>query len=252
MIEERELVTSDLVAKLLASGFSRVPVFRRDRAHVIGFILVRDILTLGGHASPVDSLRLRRLPHVASDTGCFELLQRFKQGQSHMALVVASDLVTPLGVVTLFNILELLLGSIADEFDHDEASGVGPPRMLARSVSRRLGPPLEHRQHVNDAAIVDARLDVAGQLASGESARAAARDDRDAAARDPEQRQRQHQRRRAVAAAAASRTRTCRQRWRRRRWATVATVCTRATATMSASGSSRVKTATAALDARAA
>jgi hypothetical protein len=141
MVEERELVSSDLVAKLLGAGFSRVPVFRRDRAHVIGFILVRDILTLGGHAAPVDSLRLRRLPHVASDTGCFELLQRFKQGQSHMALVVASDLVTPLGVVTLFNILELLLGSIADEFDHDEASGVGPPRMLARSASRRLGPP---------------------------------------------------------------------------------------------------------------
>jgi hypothetical protein len=142
MLEERDIVNSDLVAKLLAAGFSRVPVYRRDRAHVIGFILVRDILTLGGHAAPVDSLRLRRLPHVASDTSCFELLQRFKQGQSHMALVVGTDLVTPLGVVTLFNILELLLGSIADEIDHDEASGVGPPRMLARSASRRLGPPM--------------------------------------------------------------------------------------------------------------
>jgi metal transporter CNNM len=153
MIEEHELVTSELVGKLLASGFSRIPVFRRDRAHIIGFILVRDILTLGGHASPVDSLRLRRLPHVPSDTGCFEMLQRFKQGQSHMALVVASDLVTPVGIVTLVNILELLLGSIADEADHDTASGIGPPRMLARNLSRRPGHAPPSIGHISDAAM---------------------------------------------------------------------------------------------------
>jgi metal transporter CNNM len=143
MLEEGELITVALVETILAKGFSRVPIFRRERGHVIGFVLVRDLLTLFGKSvdKPValGQLRVRRMIQVASQLSAFELLQRFKLGHAHIALVVARDLVTPIGVVCLSDVLELVVGAISDERDHDDQTGVGPPPLLAHGVSRRHG-----------------------------------------------------------------------------------------------------------------
>ena len=105
-------------------GYSRYPLLDEHEA-VVGVVHVKDLLL----EPPGDdfSARLRRLAREVhrfrEETPALEVLRRFRQGAPHLALVDDFE-GTMDGFVTLEDVLEAMLGEIADEYEPRRAGQV--------------------------------------------------------------------------------------------------------------------------------
>jgi CBS domain containing-hemolysin-like protein len=101
------------------TGHTRFPVVEPDGGldAVVGLLHVKDILseTLESRETELRS-RARPLPSVSDATAVDELLLKLRRERHHMALVV-DEHGTAIGVVTLEDVLEEIVGEIEDEFD---------------------------------------------------------------------------------------------------------------------------------------
>ena len=108
----------DLVLK---NKFSRLPVYRGDLDHCVGILHEKDLLA-ALYADRRDALVTEFVgsAHFVPETSrAAALLRRMQREQFHMAIVVDEHGSTS-GLVTLENLLEELVGNIADEHDADE------------------------------------------------------------------------------------------------------------------------------------
>ncbi|MET3106292.1 CBS domain containing-hemolysin-like protein [Oxalobacteraceae bacterium GrIS 2.11] len=101
--------------------FSRYPYFDLDRKKVLGMIHLKDLFLaqMSGQAMPDLSGYLRQVEFVPPNLPVLELLRRFRQGAPHFALVGHKGQ-TPLGFLTLDNLLSALVGQIRDEFRQND------------------------------------------------------------------------------------------------------------------------------------
>jgi putative hemolysin len=111
------LSVSDAVAKLRTARFSRVPLFGESANDVRGIVLVRDLLEATIHDSSVELVSQIALPAVIVDanTRSDELLPELLKRRIHLAVVQRDG--KTIGVVSLENVLEELVGDIKDERD---------------------------------------------------------------------------------------------------------------------------------------
>ncbi|WP_373320406.1 hemolysin family protein [Virgisporangium aurantiacum] len=93
------------------TGWSRFPVVERATRRVLGFVHVKDILGIVGaqRREPIPPELIRPLPVVAGDRTLAELLLAMRKERRHMMLV--SEARTPLGVVTLDDVLMAVVGT---------------------------------------------------------------------------------------------------------------------------------------------
>jgi CBS domain containing-hemolysin-like protein len=107
----------ELAARLAQSAYSRVPVYEGTPDAIVGIVHAFDVLTTGGEVLPPV------LPvHVATpDTPCNDLLVAMLRTRRHLAVVRDPGGPT-LGIVTLEDVLEELVGEIRDEHDEQEDS----------------------------------------------------------------------------------------------------------------------------------
>lgn len=110
--------TADLARAIAQSAYSRVPVYRGDPDHILGMVHVFDVLKAGLDSRPA----LRRVAFAPGTKHCNVLLFEMLRGRLHLA-VVQDESGRTLGIVTLEDLLEELVGDIRDE--HDEPQ---PPR----------------------------------------------------------------------------------------------------------------------------
>jgi CBS domain containing-hemolysin-like protein len=91
--------------------WSRFPVVDRTARRVLGFVHVKDILGIVGaqRREPIPPELIRPLPVVVGDRTLAELLLAMRKERRHMMLV--SDARTPLGVVTLDDVLMAVVGT---------------------------------------------------------------------------------------------------------------------------------------------
>lgn len=91
--------------------WSRFPVVERATRRVLGFVHVKDMLGIVGaqRREPIPLELIRPLPVVAGDRTLAELLLAMRKERRHMMLV--SDARTPLGVVTLDDVLMAVTGT---------------------------------------------------------------------------------------------------------------------------------------------
>jgi putative hemolysin len=101
-------------AQIAESAFSRVPVYRRDPDHIVGMYHAFDVLKQQDGQIP-----LRTVAHAPASTPCNELLFRMLRQRLHLAVVEDAE-GKMLGIATLEDLLEELVGDIRDE--HDEPS----------------------------------------------------------------------------------------------------------------------------------
>jgi CBS domain containing-hemolysin-like protein len=103
------------VHRIVASGYSRVPVHRGSLDAVDGMVYSKDLLAPWRSEALIvlDDL-IRPLPRVRPDTPLGALLRDFRQGHHHMALVAEAG-GKVLGLVTLQDTLEAIVGDIARE-----------------------------------------------------------------------------------------------------------------------------------------
>ncbi|MGB3966092.1 MAG: hemolysin family protein [Planctomycetota bacterium] len=111
----------EAVQKALEHGFSRYPVYRERIDEVVGIFYVKDALRLAHDdtgklaATPLQTM-LRQPLFVPETTGAAQLLRRFQAGNQHMAIVI-DEYGTTVGLVTVEDVLEQIVGDIGDEYD---------------------------------------------------------------------------------------------------------------------------------------
>ena len=109
-----EQPAADALSAALAAAHSRFPVGRGSVDHVIGIVHLRDLIS-AKPGTPVSELVAE--PHVvpaAKDLGA--LLRELREDRRTMA-VIADEYGRTLGLVTLEDVLEQLVGEIDDEYD---------------------------------------------------------------------------------------------------------------------------------------
>jgi magnesium and cobalt exporter, CNNM family len=109
----------DNVKKALASRHTRFPLCRGHLDNSIGLIHIKELIPLMRDPNP-DLLRIRReLIPVPEMMSLEKLLSLFLNKHAHLAIVV-DEFGGTVGMVTLENVLEELVGDIQDEFDTEK------------------------------------------------------------------------------------------------------------------------------------
>jgi putative hemolysin len=118
---EDEALLGDALAVFRRTGFSRLPVYHQDPDRVVGVLLLKDILVgaLPGHLEIQTAADVMRPPYFVPETKqILGLLTEMRATRNHMAIVV-DEYGGTAGVVTIEDIVEEVIGEIADEFDRD-------------------------------------------------------------------------------------------------------------------------------------
>lgn len=107
--------------KIVGEGFSRLPVYRGDLDKVEGVLYAKDALeALHRGTSDVGVAQIMRPAHFVPQTNkATSLLREMQREKFHLAIVV-DEYGSTAGLVTLENLLEQLVGDIADEHEHEE------------------------------------------------------------------------------------------------------------------------------------
>lgn len=109
---------------VIASGRTRMPVYEDSLDNIVGILYVKDLMTLLQNPErPNDASVLRKILRetwmIPATRQIDELLKDFLLRRCHMAIVV-DEFQQTLGVVTIEDALEEIVGEIADELDVDE------------------------------------------------------------------------------------------------------------------------------------
>jgi CBS domain containing-hemolysin-like protein len=102
------------------AGHTRYPLCEDDLTTVIGMIHVKDLFRSGSAANGRLDLRkwARDVPFLPETLGLDALLVEFQRNRIHMAMLL-DEYGSVVGMVTLENVLEELVGPIQDEFDRE-------------------------------------------------------------------------------------------------------------------------------------
>jgi len=146
----------EFVRAALAAPVTRVPLWRNSPENIIGVLhakdLLRAILNVGGDLSNVDVMSIATPPWFVPDTRpLLEQLKAFRRRKTQLALVV-DEYGEVMGLVTLEDILEEIVGDIEDEHDIVVA-GVRP--QLDGSVNVDGGVPIRDLNRAMDWSLPD-------------------------------------------------------------------------------------------------
>ena len=105
----------EAIALIRGRGFSRLPVFRDRVLNVVGLVTAMDLLRRGAAAAAVKDL-MRPATYVPETKRVDDLLREMQRGRIQQAIVV-DEYGGAVGIVTLEDILEQIVGEIQDEHD---------------------------------------------------------------------------------------------------------------------------------------
>ncbi|MBV8562035.1 MAG: HlyC/CorC family transporter, partial [Actinobacteria bacterium] len=117
-----DMPPEEVLAVVLDSPYTRYPVYRESLDDVVGVLHVRDLFTAiyERGIAKVELEQLLRQAYVVPETkDLASLLQEFRKTSNHFAIVV-DEYGALVGVVTLEDLLEEIVGEIEDEFDVPE------------------------------------------------------------------------------------------------------------------------------------
>lgn len=110
--------TKEEIASVFAeTGFSRIPVYEGDIDHIIGILYLKDFHNYVYHTDRDVSSIIRPALYITEGKLIGQLLKELQKQKSHIA-VVLDEFGGTVGIVTMEDILEQLVGEIWDE--HDE------------------------------------------------------------------------------------------------------------------------------------
>lgn len=109
----------DIIEQALASPYTRIPLWQGSTENIVGVIHIKALLGIQGDlkTSPVRILDIADKPwFIPENIDLLEQLKLFREKRRHFAVVV-DEYGALLGVVTLEDILEEIVGEITDEHD---------------------------------------------------------------------------------------------------------------------------------------
>ncbi len=119
-----DVAAEDALRTVLDSPFTRYPVYRESLDDIVGILHVRDLFGAlnGPEGAPVVLEQLLRPAYVVPETKDLgALLGEFRRTNQHLAVVV-DEYGATMGIVTLEDLLEEIVGDIEDEFDLPDES----------------------------------------------------------------------------------------------------------------------------------
>ncbi|HTM52243.1 MAG TPA: hemolysin family protein [Bryobacteraceae bacterium] len=125
-----EATLEEALRTMIEHQHSRIPVYRGKPEQIVGVLFYKDMLALWASRRAaitagrrVPEFRIQKLMHkymVAPETKpVVSMLEEFKEGKAHMAMVV-DEFGTIVGLVTVEDVLEQIVGEIEDEYDVKE------------------------------------------------------------------------------------------------------------------------------------
>ena len=110
-----------IVGEILASPHTRMPVWRDETDNIVGILHTKDLLRalheVDNDATRIDIMKVARKPWFVPDTTTLQdQMNAFLRRKAHIAIVV-DEYGDVQGLVTLEDILEVIVGDIADEHD---------------------------------------------------------------------------------------------------------------------------------------
>ncbi|GAB9469486.1 hypothetical protein Gpo141_00006764 [Globisporangium polare] len=88
MLEYCTKLNENVMADILASGHSRIPIYRDYPANIVGLLLVKRLIVLDpDDERMIGDLSLRKPILVNPEESCYAILNEFQKGRSHIALV---------------------------------------------------------------------------------------------------------------------------------------------------------------------
>lgn len=114
---------SEAIALLKSEQYSRYPIYKEDRDHIVGVVHVKDLfaaLRRDELTRPVSEIA-HELEFLPESLPLDEAMEKLRSSNAHMAVVV-EDRGGTAGIVTAEDLMEELFGEILDEFDQEEVA----------------------------------------------------------------------------------------------------------------------------------
>lgn len=138
-VDKTELLGPLALDELHKTGHSRVPVIDGDIDHIIGILYVQDLLTIDKKRSlTAEKAMDGRVFYIREDQTLHHALSAFIRTHHHL-FVVVNEYRETVGVITLEDVVETLLGrKIIDEFDaHDDLRAVAARNVRGNNTPKQ-------------------------------------------------------------------------------------------------------------------
>lgn len=114
------LTMQETMDVVLREGYSRFPIFETSLDDIVGIVHAKDIIAAYVQKADKTLKEIMRPAHFIPESKRIDvLLREFQRRKTQMAIVV-SEFGGTIGIVTLEDILEELVGEIQDEHDHEQ------------------------------------------------------------------------------------------------------------------------------------
>ncbi|CAB1332373.1 unnamed protein product [Coregonus sp. 'balchen'] len=153
MIQNDSVLDFNTMSEIMESGYTRIPVFDDERSNIVDILYVKDL----AFVDPDDCTTLKTITKfynhpvhfVFHDTRLDSMLEEFKKGKSHLAIVQkvnnegeGDPFYEVLGLVTLEDVIEEIIKSeILDESDLYKVSLFSPCQVTEKVLLRILRHP---------------------------------------------------------------------------------------------------------------
>ena len=150
MLSDSIKLDDNILHAILRSGYSRIPIFKRkDKQHIKGYLLVKTLVIINPNDKiAIESLDLREPLVVRPTLGLLEMLNMFREGECHLALVSNDPMkalksikdgdrpmesASIVGMVTLEDVIEKMI-----QYDIVDETDVKPNKYAQNSCSSTL------------------------------------------------------------------------------------------------------------------
>ena len=137
---------ANILEMVKTTGFSRLPVYDGDVDHIVGILSIREYLRSYLRRGGVNLRRVMFVPKVASpDTPIDDLFNEMSASKQQFLVVRDGD--TTVGIATIEDFLEEIVGEIWDEYDEYDEDFIKlggnyfeiSPKMKVRDAFERIG-----------------------------------------------------------------------------------------------------------------
>ena len=117
---DQNIDKENIIKIINKEAHSRMPVVKKDLEHCLGMVHIKDLFKkINNKSFNIKSL-LREVIYIPSATPDFNLLQKMKKQNIHLAIVM-DEFNSVTGLVTIEDLVEEIVGEIEDDHDKDEA-----------------------------------------------------------------------------------------------------------------------------------